>query len=89
MNVPKLPEIGAVVFAHLKRPRAIACTAFLALGAAIATNALFLQPRPHPAPLFATRAPVRRPTETGDPLVRDNPGGALRARVAIPAPSTG
>ncbi len=67
----KLPEIGAVVFAQLKRPEAIACTAFLALGAAIATNALFLQPRPHPAPLFATRGPSQRQTENGDPLVRE------------------
>ncbi len=69
--MPKLPEIGVVVFAHLKHPRAIACTAFLALGAAIAANALLFQPRPHPAPLFATRAPVQRSTETGDPLVRE------------------
>ncbi len=67
----KLPEIGAVLAAQLKRPETIAGTAFLAVGIAIATNALFFQTRPHPAPLFATRAQSTQTTESGDPLVRD------------------
>ncbi len=67
----KLLDIGAVLYAYLRRPTVVACAGFFAIGAAIATNALFLQSGTHPAPLFATRASTQRPTETGDALVRD------------------
>jgi peptidoglycan hydrolase-like protein with peptidoglycan-binding domain len=70
--VSKPAEISAFILAQLTRPGAITGAAFLAIGAAIATNALLLQPRPHPAPLFSTRRPSETPaSEKGDPLVRD------------------
>ncbi len=68
--MPKLLEIGADLYALLRRPAVMASTAFLAAVVAVATNALFFQPRPHPAPLFATRAPAGRPAEAVDSLVR-------------------
>jgi peptidoglycan hydrolase-like protein with peptidoglycan-binding domain len=68
--VSKLLEIGTALGAQLKRPGAVASTAFLLVGAAIAANALFLQPRQHPAPLFATRGPADPEVEAGDALVR-------------------
>ena len=46
----------AAITAQLRRPAALAGALFFALGAGIVANALFLQPRPHPAPLVHTRA---------------------------------
>lgn len=56
---------------------AVLC-ALLAMGA-IATNALFLQKGPHPAPIFSTRAPATKPV-TSAPI---NP---LKPVVVAPAP---
>ena len=42
------------IIAPLRRPPALAGLAFFAFGMAITANALFLQPRPHPAPFVST-----------------------------------
>ena len=39
----------------LRRPAALAAALFFLLGVGIVANALFMQPRPHPAPLVQTR----------------------------------
>lgn len=54
-----LAEIPSACLDRLSRPGAVAATAFLAIGAIIVGNALYHQPRPHPAPLFSTRASAR------------------------------
>ena len=71
MTVPKLSSLRASAVELLKRPRTIAAMAFLAVGAAIVANALTLQPGPHPAPFFVTRA--RQTGQVGQPdeIVRD------------------
>lgn len=54
----------------LRRPPVVASGAFLIVGLAIAANALYLQPRPHPAPLFATRGHTEPPVvQRSDDLV--------------------
>jgi peptidoglycan hydrolase-like protein with peptidoglycan-binding domain len=68
--VPKLSDIGLFALARLKRPRAIAGMAFLAVGAGIFANALFLQVGPHPAPFFFTRELERAQPGQPDELVR-------------------
>jgi peptidoglycan hydrolase-like protein with peptidoglycan-binding domain len=69
-NVPRLADIGAVLYAGLRRRGVLAGAVLLAVGAAFVANALFLQPRPHPAPLFAARSAPERPVPESDPLVR-------------------
>jgi peptidoglycan hydrolase-like protein with peptidoglycan-binding domain len=44
-----------LLVAPLSRPPVLMAMSFLAVTGGIAANALFLQPRPHPAPLVATR----------------------------------
>jgi peptidoglycan hydrolase-like protein with peptidoglycan-binding domain len=68
--VPKLLDMGAGLYAHLQRPGVRAALAFLVVATAIATNALFFQPRHHPAPLLATRGVAEPEPAKGDPLVR-------------------
>jgi peptidoglycan hydrolase-like protein with peptidoglycan-binding domain len=69
-DVPRLADIGAVLYAGLRRRGVLAGAVLLAVGAAFVANALFLQPRPHPAPLFAARSAPERPVPESDPLVR-------------------
>ncbi len=59
----------AEIITPLKRPPALAGALFLALGAGIVANALFLQPRPHPAPLVYTRADSTPDARQGEALV--------------------
>jgi peptidoglycan hydrolase-like protein with peptidoglycan-binding domain len=47
--------------APFRRPPALFAGSLLAVAAAIAANALFLQQRPHPAPLVATRETAVEP----------------------------
>ena len=70
MRVPKLLDIGLVALGRLRRPRAMAGLAFLAVGAGIFANALFLQAGPHPAPFFFTREHERPRPGQPDELVR-------------------
>lgn len=66
------PDVRAALVGELRRPRTLLGALALAAGAAIAGNALFLQDRPHPSPLVATRddADDGREAPVGDPLVR-------------------
>jgi peptidoglycan hydrolase-like protein with peptidoglycan-binding domain len=57
------------IIAPLKKPPALAGALFVALSVGIIANALFLQPRPHPAPLITTRAEPMRGDSRGDGLV--------------------
>lgn len=68
--MPKLVDMGVGLYAHLQRPGVRATLAFLAVATAIATNALFFQPRHHPAPLLATRGVAEPEPVKGDALVR-------------------
>jgi peptidoglycan hydrolase-like protein with peptidoglycan-binding domain len=62
--------MGFFALAYLKRPRVIAGMAFLAVGAWIFANALFLQGGPHPAPFFFTRELEHARPGQPDELVR-------------------
>lgn len=63
--------------AWLARPPVLLATSGVLVGAAIAANALYMQPRPHPAPLVSTRhtgtaspkAVEERPAPRSDDLV--------------------
>jgi len=59
----------AGIIAPLKRPPALAGALFFVLGAGIVANALFLQPRPHPAPLVYTRVASAPDSSQGDALI--------------------
>ena len=50
-----MPWLRRLLVAPLSRPPVLLAMSFLAVTGGIAANALFLQPRPHPAPLVATR----------------------------------
>jgi peptidoglycan hydrolase-like protein with peptidoglycan-binding domain len=68
--VPKLKGLGLLTLAYLKRPRVLASAALVGVGAWIFVNALFLQPEPHPAPFFFTRAHEQAKPGQPDELVR-------------------
>ena len=69
--MPKLADIRAVLGVLLQQPGVVPSAAFVAIAVAIGTNALFFQPRHHPAPLFTTRAEKTKPeTAKEDALVR-------------------
>lgn len=55
--MPKLHNARAVAFRLLRRPQTLTGFAFLAVGASIATNALFLQAHRHPSPFFSSGEP--------------------------------
>lgn len=55
--------LSSAFIAVLRRPTALLVFSFAIVATAIAANALFLQPRPHPAPLVITR-------ETSEPEVQ-------------------
>lgn len=61
-------------------------------GTAILVNALYLQPRPHPAPIFAPKAPsaAAKPADTtgsaAPALPRPRPAETVAPSVEIPAP---
>ncbi len=79
MQVTKLSEMLAFAGGHLRRPQVLAGLLSLAVGAGIATNALFLQAGPHPSPFFFTRE--RQSQHVGqqpDELVRDVQGALLQ-----------
>ncbi len=50
-----MPRLRRWLIAPLRRPPVLLSLSILAVTGGIAANALFLQPRPHPAPLVATR----------------------------------
>jgi peptidoglycan hydrolase-like protein with peptidoglycan-binding domain len=65
-------DMRAAAIALLRRPQVLAGAAFLATGAAIVTNALFLQAGPHPSPFsFAHERAAARIAAHSDELVRE------------------
>ena len=68
----------AAITAQLRRPAALAGALFFALGAGIVANALFLQPRPHPAPLVHTRADSEPASASGPEIASSRAGRACR-----------
>ena len=63
----------AGIIAWLRRPAVLAGALFFVLGAGIVANALFLQPRPHPAPLVQTRADPEPATASGPVIAAAEP----------------
>lgn len=63
-------SLRASAVAQLRHPRTLAGAGFVAVCAVIAINALFLQARPHPTPLFSTRITTQPEPQKSDDLVR-------------------
>lgn len=67
----RLDVLARAVIGRLARPKTLLWGAVVAISGAIVGNALFLQPSPHPSPLFVTRSSARpAPPATPDELVR-------------------
>jgi peptidoglycan hydrolase-like protein with peptidoglycan-binding domain len=62
--------VRTAAIAQLRRPRTFAGAGFVALCALIVINALYLQARPHPTPLFSTRIIRHSEPQKPDDLVR-------------------